>query len=148
MVESSARVQFGADVWLPPEHAWRRLRRRGSLLMVEDGSRDVAAAIVVVGRGGREAWFSSVGVAGGDRSLVRAGALTAAYAGAIEHARASGAEILDSGRCSARADDSIAAYKRRWGLRPEPDPLSPLYAVRVLTPAGRRFLEQRPLVGW
>jgi hypothetical protein len=74
--------------------------------------------------------------------------LTAAYAAAVEHARASGAEVLDSGRCSARADDSIAAYKMRWGLRPEPDPLSPLYAVRALTPAGEQFLDQRPLVGW
>jgi hypothetical protein len=146
MAESWGRVRFAADVWLPPEHAWRRLRRRGSLLMVGDGSRDVAMAVVVAARSGREAWFTSIGVADGDRSLVRAGALTAAYAAAAEHARASGAEVLDSGRCSARADDSIAAYKLRWGLRPAPDPLSPLYAVRALTPAGERFLHSRPLV--
>ena len=148
MAESWARVRFGTDVWLPPAHAWRRLRRRGSLLMVGDGSRDVAMAVVVAARRGRESWFAFVGVADGDRSLVRAGALTAAYAGAIEHARASGCEVLDSGRCSARADDSIAAYKRRWGFRPAPDPLSPLYAVRPLTPAGERFLSLLPLSNW
>src|SRR5688500_14273224 len=31
MAESWARVRFGADVWLPPEHWWRSTRRRGSL---------------------------------------------------------------------------------------------------------------------
>ena len=45
----------------------------------------------------------------------------------------------------ARADDQIAAYKRRWGFRPTADPLSPLYALRARTPAGERFLAAQPL---
>ena len=37
-------------------------------------------------------------------------------------------------------------YKSRWGLRASHDPLSPLYAVRALTPLGERFLEGRRLL--
>ena len=146
MVESWGRVRFGADVWLPPEHAWRRLRRRGSLLMIGNGARDVAMAVVVPGRGGREAWFASLGVADGDAALMRDGALTASYAAVAEHARAIGAEVLNAGRCTPRADDPRGVYKSRWGLRPSHDPLSPLYAVRAVTPRGERFLEGRRLL--
>ena len=79
------------------------------------------------------------------RPLLRAGALTAAYAAAIEDARRIGAETFDSGRCSPRADDPIAAYKARWGLRPEPDPLIPVYALRARTPEGERCLARLPV---
>jgi hypothetical protein len=101
-------------------------------------------AIVVAACGGSEAWFASLGVAGGEQALVRAGALTAAYSAAVEHARRSAA-IFDSGRCSPRADEGIAVYKRRWGLRPAIDPLSPLIALRARTTAGKRFLASLPL---
>lgn len=146
MAEAWARVRFGPDVWLPPEHAWKRLRRRGSLLMIGDGARDVAMAVVVRGRGGRDAWFASLGVADGDYALLRDGALTVSYAAVAEHARAIGAEVLDAGRCTPRADDPRGVYKSRWGLRPSRDPLSPLYAVRALTPLGERFLDGRRLL--
>ena len=146
MAESWAHVRFGASVWLPSEHAWRRLRRRGSLLMIGDGVRDVAMAVVVPGRGGRDAWCASLGVADGDAALVRDGALTATYAAVAEHARSIGAEVLDAGRATPRADDPRGVYKSRWGVRPSHDPLSPLYAVRALTPIGERFLEGRRLV--
>jgi hypothetical protein len=145
MVESWAELRFGDQRWLPPEHAWRRLRRHGRLIVIGNETRDVAVAIVVPGRGGREAWFASLGVAGRDASLLHAGALTAAYAAAIEEARRIGAETFDSGRCSARARDPIAAYKTRWGLRPEPDPLVPVYALRARTPAGERCLARLPI---
>jgi hypothetical protein len=146
MVESWAHVRFGTRVWLPSERAWRRLRRRGSLLMIENGARDVATAIVVRGRGGRDAWAVAVGVADGDASLMQDGALTACYSAIAEHARAIGAEVVDAGRATPRADDSIGFHKSRWGLRPSPDPLSPLYAVRALTPAGVGFLEGQRLL--
>jgi hypothetical protein len=146
MAESWARVRFGPDVWLPPEHGWRRLRRRGSLLMISDGARDLAMLVVVLGRGGREAWLAAVGVAGGDPELMRAGALTASYAAAVEYAREIGAEVVNAGRCTSRADDPRGVYKSRWGLRPGVDPLSPLYAVHALTSQGERFLERRPLL--
>jgi hypothetical protein len=121
------------------------MRRHGRLIMIGDGSRDVAMAIVVSAAGGHEAWFASIGIAGGDRSLLRAGALTAAYVAAVEEARRSGASTFDAGRCSARADNQIAAYKSRWGLHPTVDPLSPLYGLRARTPAGKRFLAALPL---
>jgi hypothetical protein len=146
MAESWARVRFGADAWFPPEHAWRRLRRRGTLLMIGDGTRDVAMAVLVPGRGGRDLWFASVGVADGDAALMRNGALTASYAAAAGHARAVRAEVLNAGRCTPRADDPRGVYKSRWGMRPSNDPLSPLYAVRTLTPLGEQFLESRRLI--
>lgn len=146
MAESLAAARFGAGAWLPPEYAWTRLRRHGSLLMISDGQRDVAMAIVIGGRGGRDLFCAVLGVAGGDAALVRNGALTASYAAAAEHARAIGAEVLDAGRCTPRADDPRGVYKSRWGLRPSRDPLSPLYAVRALTPRGERFLEGRRLL--
>ena len=145
MGDSWARTRFGSEVWMPPEHAWGRLRRHGRLILIGDGSRDVAMAVVVSAAGGGEAWFTSIGLANGDRTLLQAGALTAAYSAAVEEARRSGAAIFDTGRCSARADDPVAAYKRRWGLRPSPDPLSPLYALRARSPAGERFLAAQPL---
>jgi len=146
MVESWARARFGARVWLPPEHAWRRLRRRGFPLMIGNGARDVATAVVVQGRSGREVWLAAVGVADGAAALVRDGALTASYAAVAEYARAIGAEVLNAGRCTSRADDPRGFYKARWGLRRSRDPLSPLYAVRALTPLGEQFLESRRLV--
>jgi hypothetical protein len=145
MAEAWARARFGSDVWLPPEHAWSRMRRHGRVIMIGDGARDVAIAIVVSAGGGGEAWLGPIGIAGGDHALLRAGALTAAYAAAVEEARCSGASTFDSGRCSSRIDDQIAAYKRRWGFRPTADPLSPLYALRARTPAGERFLAALPL---
>jgi hypothetical protein len=102
-------------------------------------------AVVVSAAGGDEAWFTSIGIARADRSLLRAGALTAAYAAAVAEARRGGASTFDSGRSTARTDDPIAAYKRRWGLRPIADPLSPLYAMRARTPAGERLLAALPL---
>jgi hypothetical protein len=122
------------------------MRRHGFLLMIGDGARDVAMAVVVPARGGREALFAVLGVADGDAALVRDGALTAVYAAVAEHARATGAKILDCGGCTPRADDPRGFYKSHWGLRPERDPLSKLHAVRALTPLGERFLEDRPLV--
>jgi hypothetical protein len=145
IAESWARARFGSDAWFPPHHAWGRMRRHGRPIMIGDGSRDVAMAIVVSARGGDEAWLGPIGVANTDHVLLRAGALTAAYAAAVEEARRSGAAVFDGGRCSARADDQIAAYKMRWGLRPTADPLSPLYALRACTPAGERLLAALPL---
>jgi hypothetical protein len=147
MAELWGRERFGANVWLFSERAWRRLRRRGSLLMIGDGAQDAAMIVVVPGQGGREAWFASLGVADGDAALMRGGALTAAYAAAVEHARAIGADVLNLGRATSRGDDPVGIYKSRWGLRPTHDPLSPLYAVRPVTGLGERFLESRRLIG-
>ena len=103
--------------------------------------------VVVPGRGGREAWFAALGVADGDAALVRDGALTAAYAAAVEHARAIGAEVLNARSRHVPSRRPAGIYKSRWGLRPTHDPLSPLYAVRAVTARGERFLEGRRLVG-
>jgi hypothetical protein len=140
-----ARARFGSEAWLPPAHAWRRMRRHGRLIVIGDGVRDVGMAVVVRAAGGREAWFASLGIRASDRALLHAGVSTAIYAAVLEEARRCGATAVDSGRCSLRADDPIAAYKRRWGLSASADPLSPVYAVRALTSAGERALTAMPL---
>jgi hypothetical protein len=145
MAGAWARARFGSEAWMPPAHAWRRMRRHGRLIVIDDGVRDVGMAIVVRAAGGREAWFASLGIRASDRALLHAGVSTAIYAAALEEARRSGAPVFDSGRCSPRADDPIAAYKRRWGLRASADPFSPVCAVRPLTSAGERALAAMPL---
>ena len=145
MAGAWARARFGSEAWMPPAHAWTRMRRHGRLIVIGDGARDVGMAIVVRAAGGREAWFAALGIRDGDRALVRAGVSTALYAAALEEARRWGAPVFDSGRCSLRTDDPIAAYKRRWGLRESADPLSPVYAVRPLTAAGEQALAAMPL---
>jgi hypothetical protein len=121
------------------------MRRHGRLLVIGDGSRDVAMSVVVWGCGGRLAWFPTVGIADGDEELLRAGVLTAAYQAVIDEVRRGGAETVDAGRCWARTDDPIAAYKGRWGYSPEVDELSPVFAIRARTPAGEHLLATRPL---
>jgi hypothetical protein len=146
MAEDWARGRFGEDVWMPPEHAWGRMRRHGRLLTISDGTRDVAVAVVIAAHGGREAWFTALGLAEGDPELLRAGAITAVYAAVADDARAIGAATIDSGRCYARGDDPIGEYKARWGYRPVRDPFSPVFAVRALSEAGSRFLADAPLI--
>jgi hypothetical protein len=145
MAGAYARARFGYEAWIPPAHAWSRMRRHGRLIVISDGVRDVGMAILVRAAGGREAWFAALGIRAGDRALLRTGVSTALYAAALEEARRWGAPVFDSGRCSLRADDPIAAYKRRWGLSESADPLSPVYALRSLTSAGERGLAAMPL---
>jgi hypothetical protein len=142
MSEPYARRRFGAVAWLPPAPTWARLRLHGHLFLVRGGGKPVAGGVVV--RRGVEAWFASLGIQDGDPALIRAKALAATYRAAGDVARSCGAAVFDSGRCSGWIDDSVAWYKRKWGLRPAPDPLAPLVAVRAATPRGARWLADLP----
>lgn len=142
MSEPYARRRFGPGAWLPPALTWSRLRLHGRLLTVRRDGEPVAGGVMVRVRD--EVWFAALGVRDGDPALVREGALVATYRAVCDLTRSSGAAVLDGGRCSGRTDDPIGRYKRKWGLRPTPDPLTPLVAVRPTTSAGARWLAALP----
>ena len=124
----------------------RALRREARILFLEQEGRRVAGACVVCRDG--VAWVPILGVAGGDVERMRKGALAAAYAMTFEWAKAAGMQRINLGRTGAYGSDGIARYKRKWGLTPEDDPLSPLVAVRVdeSRPELRAELERESLV--
>ena len=134
MVVPHARGRFGDDAWLWSSAYLNALRRRSTVLFVTRDGRRLAGGCLLTTPS--EVWLALGGVAGGDRALVGEGAFGAVYAGAIEHARTTGAAWVDAGVTSASLDDGVARYKRKWGFSPEPDPLSPLLAVRVASGQG------------
>jgi hypothetical protein len=142
MSEPYARRRFGASAWLPPAPTWARLRLHGRLLTVRRDGEHVAGGVAVRARD--EMWFAALGVRDGDPNLIREHALAATYRAVFDLTPASGAAVLDTGRCSGWVDDPIARYKSKWGLRPSPDPLTPLVAVRTATPAAARWLAALP----
>lgn len=142
MSEPYARRRFGLAAWLPPAFTWSRLRLHGRLLTVRRSGDPVAGGVIVPARD--EVWFAALGVREGDPALVREGALVATYRAVWDLCRSGGVAVLDAGRCSGRTDDPIGRYKMKWGLRPTPDPLTPLVAVRPATATGARWLASLP----
>jgi hypothetical protein len=138
MSEPYARRRFGRQAWMPRTLTWLRLRLHGRLLTVERGGEPVAGGVVIRRRD--EVWFAALGVMNGDPTLVRDGALLATYRAVYDLADRTEAAVVDAGRCSGWSDDPVGAYKSKWGLRPGRDPLSPLVAVRAVTPRGFRWL--------
>lgn len=146
MIVPHVRRRFGDRAWIWSGAYMAALRRRATLLFAIRDGRRVAGACVL--RSGDELWMALAGVRDGDPVLLRAGALAAVYAGTFEHARRSGAAWVDAGSTTPFLDDGVARYKRKWGLAPAPDPLSPLMAVRVAPGLGgaTAVLGGRPLV--
>jgi hypothetical protein len=72
-----------------------------------------------------------LGVLGGADIHVRGGVIAALYKMTLEWARDNGIEEIDFGRTCAFPNDGLARFKRKWGLRPVADPLSPRYAMKV-----------------
>jgi hypothetical protein len=146
MVVPYARERFGEDAWIASPAMMRALRREARILFLEQEGRRVAGACVLCRDG--VAWVPILGVAGGDVETMRRGALAAAYAMTLEWAKAAGMQRINLGRTGGYGGDGIARYKRKWGLTPEHDPLSPLVAVRVdeSRPELRAELERECLV--
>lgn len=146
MVVPYARERFGSDAWIASPAMMRALRREARILFLEQEGRRVAGACVLCRDG--VAWIPMLGVSGGDVERMREGALAATYAMTIEWARAAGMERINMGRTRGYGSDGIARYKRKWGLTPEDDPLSPLVAVCVdeSRPELRAELERESLV--
>jgi Acetyltransferase (GNAT) domain len=146
MVVPYARERFGADAWIASPTLMGTLRREGRILFLREGGERVAGACAVCCDG--VVWVPVLGVAGGDMDTMRNGALAAIYALTLEWAKTAGMQHIDFGRTSASHRDGVARYKRKWGLSPEHDPLSPLIALRVdeSRPELRTELERESLV--
>ena len=121
--------RFGDWAWHPSESMLREIGRRARLLYAcRDGER--VGGIVVVLRG-KEAWIPFLGVRDGADTHVRSGAIAALYKLTFDWAGDNGIDEIDFGRTCPFPYDGIARFKRKWGLRPAADPLSPRYAMRV-----------------
>jgi hypothetical protein len=123
-----ARRRFGDHAWEPTPAFCRAVALRARLLFAVRGGRRVAGGCAVPA--GRRVWAPLLGVLGGDPELVRQGALAALYKFQLEWAAERGADTFDIGRTRPAMTDGVAAYKAKWGFRPEVDPLAHLVAVR------------------
>ena len=144
MVYPTARLRFGSDGWVPSPALLRRLTRRGVLHLVYREGRAVAGCCSV--RHGDLVWIPVLGVLDGDPGLIQAGAVNAALRLTYAWALAQGCRRADAGRSSAFMDDGSARKKAQWGLRPVPDPLVGVAAVRVGSDAARDALARRPVL--
>jgi hypothetical protein len=62
-------------------------------------------------------------------------------------AREQGCRRIDSGRTSSFVRDGVYRNKEKWGLRPAPDPLAHLLALRVgNAPELRRSFAAQPVL--
>ena len=91
-------------------------------------------------------WAAVSGVRDGDPSLMRQKAGFAVFALTIEWARAQGYRLFDAGRTGPFVHDGLQQFKRGWGLRPFPDPLSLVAAVWVGSDAVRQAFAQQPVL--
>jgi hypothetical protein len=140
MVTPYAQGRFGPDASAIAWSTVRALRRRGQLLYLKQEDRVLAgiAALPVE----RELWLPVLGIAEGDVDLLNTGVIAALISLATVWGRRSGIRLLDFGRTPALVSDGRATYKRKWGLVPAPEPLSPLLALRVAPGATQDLLER------
>jgi hypothetical protein len=144
MVEPQAGARFGGEAWLPSPYLLRRFAERGRLhFVVHDGVRVGGICSL---RSGDTLWLPLSGVRHGDPALLRAGVSVAAWALAMEWARAEGCVRVDMGRTSPFLRDGVQQYKRKWGLDPWPDPLAHLAAVWVGSQAARLAFAREPVL--
>lgn len=127
--------RYGESAWHPSDRMLHELGRAAHLLYVcRDEQR--LGGVVAVTRG-KEVWIPFLGVRDGSEALVKSGVTAALYKLTLEWARDSGFEELDFGRTCPFSGDGLARFKRKWGLRPVTDALSPRYAMRVGTRSPR-----------
>jgi hypothetical protein len=144
MVEPHANARFGGEAWVPSAYLLRQFAERGRLhFVVREGIRVGGICSL---RCGDTLWLPLSGVRGGDPALLRAGVSVAAWALAIEWAKAEGCVRVDMGRTSPFLHDGVQQYKRKWGLDPHPDPLAHLAAVWVGSDAARVAFAREPVL--
>jgi hypothetical protein len=124
-----AQRRFGPEARRPAPGLHREAVARGKLLFLRHQGRRIAGAYVLCN--GSEAWFAALGVSGGDVNLMRDGAIAGLYALAIDWARRIGIRRFDASSTFAFERDGLARYKRKWGMSPVREPLTPLIAIRV-----------------
>ena len=124
-----AQQRFGDEARRPAPGLLREVRKRGTLLFLIQEGRRVAGGCMLCDGG--EVWFAALGIKGGDIDLMRDGAIAGLYALGIEWANRLGMHRFDASSTSAFELDGLARYKRKWGMSPVREPLTPLIAVRV-----------------
>jgi Acetyltransferase (GNAT) domain len=129
MLVPQAMTRFGESAWLPTRRFLKELAAKGTLhFLLRDGER--VAGIVTV-RHGDTLWLPVSGVLGGNEALLREGTAVALYSKIFEWARGQGYRRIDSGRTSSFVNEGVHRNKFKWGLRPVPDPLAHLLAMRI-----------------
>lgn len=141
------RNRHQAEGYVRSARRLRRAFRRGGLLWIRrDGERtagllfehrhDVLAAVVL-------------GVAGGELRWLKAGAIGAIYAEAIEYARHHGFRAIDLRGSRPSLEDGLTRYKRKWGaaIYDRADvPWTTLVRWERMSPAVVELLTDTPLV--
>ncbi len=124
-----AQRRFGQEARRPAPALLREAATRGKLLFLRRQGRRIAGMCLLCD--GSEAWFVALGVSGGDVNLMRDGAIAGLYALGIDWARGIGMRRFDASSTFAFELDGLARYKRKWGMSPVREPLTPLIAMRV-----------------
>jgi hypothetical protein len=124
-----AHRRFGQEARRPGPGLLRNAATRGQLLFLRHQGRRIAGMCVLCN--GSEAWFAALGVSGGDVNLMRDGAIAGLYALGIDWARRIGMRRFDASSTFAFELDGLARYKRKWGMSPVREQLTPLIAMRV-----------------
>jgi GNAT acetyltransferase-like protein len=145
MLVPQAMARFGDAAWLPTRRYLKELAAKGVLhFLRRDGER--LAGMVSV-RHGDTLWLPVSGVRAGDEVLLRQGVGVALFYKVFEWARAQGCRRIDSGRTSSFVNEGVHRNKYKWGLRPAPDPLTHLIAMRIgAAPALRRAFANQPVL--
>jgi hypothetical protein len=144
LYEPYARQRFGDLFLRVPAHAFRHAERRGWLLLLEDGERTVAGAMLE--RWGRERRILAFGVAL-EGPIPSGLLLEACYYHAIRFATEAGFPRLSLGTARPTLADGVLRYKRKWGASLGRPNTWEVFALRYRNSAGiRAALAAAPLV--
>jgi hypothetical protein len=144
LYEPYAERRFGDLFQRVPPHAFRHAERRGWLLLLHDGPRTVAGALLE--RWGRDLRILAFGVALED-AIPSGLLLEACYYHAIRFATETRFPRLSLGTARPLLSDGVLRYKRKWGASLGRPSTWETFALRYRnTPAARAALAAAPLV--
>jgi hypothetical protein len=145
MLLPQALTRFGAAAWLPTRRFLKELAAKGVLHFLCRNGEPIAGMVTVRHRD--ILWLSVSGVRHGDEVLFRQGAVAALFFEIFKWARAQGCRLIDAGRTSSFVNEGVHRSKRKWGLRPDRDPLAHLLAMRIgSAPALRHAFASQPVL--
>jgi hypothetical protein len=145
MLVPQALTRFREAAWLPTRRFLKELAARGVLHFLHRNGERIAGIVSV--RHGDTLWLPLSGVRDGNETLLRQGTAVALYQKIFEWAREQGCRRIDSGRTSSFMNEGVHRNKQKWGLRPAPDPLAHLLAMRIgSAPALRQAFTAQPVL--
>lgn len=135
------------DAMVTSVRRMRRPFRRGGILWIVRGGERIAGMLFDLRH--RVIDAVALGVRQGDQALVREGAIAACYAHLVEHAQATGCQVLDLRGSRPSPLDGVMRYKRKWGAEVY-DRVDVVSTTLVhwgrLTPAVESLLQRLPLI--